>query len=43
VSLVWLCEEGRLKKDYVAFDKFGVWSGELFLGEMCGLTLEKNE
>jgi hypothetical protein len=48
VGLVWLCEKGGLEEDlgiFMAFDKFVIWSwsGELFLGEVCGVTLERRE
>jgi hypothetical protein len=42
--------DGFMKEDYkrilyMAFDKFGVWnwSGNLFLGKVCGVIVEKRE
>jgi hypothetical protein len=46
VGFVWLCGEGGLEEDLgdsMAFNKFVVWSGKFYLGEVCGVTLERRE
>jgi hypothetical protein len=48
MRLMWVLCDFVKKEDlgiFMAFDKFVIWSwsGELFLGEVCGVTLERRE
>jgi hypothetical protein len=48
VGLVWFCGERGLEEDlgdFMAINKFVVWnwSGKLYFGEVCGVTLKRRE